>query len=94
MHYSSYCALGLAILSALVTFFFIAPLDHDGMAKEDAIVRFSALMCACTYGCSLQFREYLEENGFDTSGMGFVEIESQTSSVPEELDEKEKDPIV
>ncbi|KAJ7465465.1 MFS Git1p-related glycerophosphoinositol and glycerophosphocholine permease [Mycena galericulata] len=30
---------GLAILSALVTFFFIAPLDHDGMAREDAIFR-------------------------------------------------------
>ncbi|KAJ6570117.1 MFS Git1p-related glycerophosphoinositol and glycerophosphocholine permease [Mycena vulgaris] len=65
---------GLAILSAIVTYFFIAPLDHDGMAKEDAI-----------------FREYLEANGFDTSGMGFVEpTDTQTSSVPEDLDEKEK----
>ncbi|KAG7095028.1 hypothetical protein E1B28_005819 [Marasmius oreades] len=30
---------GLAILSALVTFFFIRPLDHDGMMKEDALFR-------------------------------------------------------
>ncbi|KAJ7911484.1 metabolite transporter [Mycena leptocephala] len=30
---------GLAILSALVTYFFIQPLDHDGMAKEDAEFR-------------------------------------------------------
>ncbi|KAJ7116458.1 MFS Git1p-related glycerophosphoinositol and glycerophosphocholine permease [Mycena epipterygia] len=66
---------GLAILSALVTFFFIQPLDHDGMAKEDAI-----------------FREYLEANGFDTSGMGLGES-SEISSVPEELDEKEKVPV-
>jgi hypothetical protein len=28
-------ASGLAILSALITFFFIRPLDHDGMAAED-----------------------------------------------------------
>ncbi|KAJ7165511.1 major facilitator superfamily domain-containing protein [Mycena crocata] len=30
---------GLAIISAPVTFFFIVPLDHDGMAREDAIFR-------------------------------------------------------
>ncbi|KAJ7454738.1 metabolite transporter [Mycena latifolia] len=66
---------GLAILSAIVTYFFIAPLDHDGMAKEDII-----------------FREYLEAHGFDTSGMGFID-ESPTSSVPEDLDEKEKVPV-
>jgi len=65
---------GLAILSAIVTYFFIQPLDHDGMAKEDAL-----------------FREYLESHGFDTSGMGFPEAtESSASSIPEELDEKEK----
>ncbi|KAJ7672147.1 MFS Git1p-related glycerophosphoinositol and glycerophosphocholine permease [Mycena polygramma] len=66
---------GIAILSALVTFFFIKPLDHDGMAKEDAI-----------------FRAYLEEHGFDTSGMGFAEPGTETgnSSIPEELSEKEK----
>ncbi|KAJ7183190.1 MFS Git1p-related glycerophosphoinositol and glycerophosphocholine permease [Mycena filopes] len=64
---------GIAILSALVTYFFIEPLDHDGMAKEDAI-----------------FRAYLEEHGFDTSGMGFPEEGIETrDSAPEELDEKE-----
>lgn len=30
---------GLAILSALITFFFIRPLTTDGMALEDAEVR-------------------------------------------------------
>ncbi|KAJ7093411.1 MFS Git1p-related glycerophosphoinositol and glycerophosphocholine permease [Mycena belliarum] len=30
---------GLAILSALITLLFIAPLDHDGMAREDDIFR-------------------------------------------------------
>jgi len=65
---------GLAILSALVTFFFISPLSADGMAKEDEI-----------------FREYLEANGFDTSVMGFAEVDSQTSSTPEDLDEKVKE---
>ncbi|KAJ7056676.1 MFS Git1p-related glycerophosphoinositol and glycerophosphocholine permease [Mycena amicta] len=65
---------GLAIFSAIITFFFIAPLTHDGMAKED-----------------IEFRAYLEANGFDTSTMGFEEpLDAQTSSVPEELDEKEK----
>jgi hypothetical protein len=29
---------GLAILSALITFFFIRPLSHDGMNEEDANV--------------------------------------------------------
>ncbi|KAJ7163975.1 putative metabolite transporter [Mycena crocata] len=68
---------GLAILSAIVTFFFIQPLDHDGMAKEDLI-----------------FREYLEANGFDTSGMGLPgSTDTQTSSVPDELEEKEKVPV-
>ncbi|KAJ7284560.1 putative metabolite transporter [Mycena rebaudengoi] len=66
-------SLGLAILSALITYFFIKPLDHDGMAKEDAA-----------------FREYLEQHGFDTSGMGLGELETQTSSVPGELDEKDE----
>lgn len=28
-------ASGLAVLSALVTFFFIRPLSHDGMIEED-----------------------------------------------------------
>lgn len=30
---------GMAIASALITFFFIKPLDHDGMDKEDAAFR-------------------------------------------------------
>jgi len=30
---------GLAILSALITFFFVKPLSHDGMAKEDRLFR-------------------------------------------------------
>ncbi|KAJ7123705.1 MFS Git1p-related glycerophosphoinositol and glycerophosphocholine permease [Mycena epipterygia] len=65
---------GLAIISALVTYFFIVPLDHDGMAREDVI-----------------FREYLEANGFDTSGMGLIDAtETRASSIPEELSEKEK----
>ncbi|KAJ6509860.1 major facilitator superfamily domain-containing protein [Mycena vulgaris] len=66
---------GLAILSALITFFFISPLDHDGMAKEDAL-----------------FREYLEQHGFDTSGMGLIEAK-ETGSIPEELNEKEKEAV-
>ena len=32
--------LGLAVLSALITFFFITPLTRDGMEKEDAAVIF------------------------------------------------------
>ncbi|KAF8223841.1 MFS Git1p-related glycerophosphoinositol and glycerophosphocholine permease [Tricholoma matsutake] len=32
-------ASGLAIVSALVTLFFIKPLDHDGMAREDRLFR-------------------------------------------------------
>lgn len=30
---------GLAVLSALVTFFFVKPLTHDGMKAEDEAVR-------------------------------------------------------
>ena len=66
---------GLAIFSALVTFFFIRPLSHDGMTHED-----------------IEFRRYLEENGYDTSQMGlFEETSFETSS--QDL-EKEKDPSV
>lgn len=48
---------------------------------------------------SPQFREYLEANGFDTSVMGLPGMEYETSSTPEELDEKvkeqdEKDAVV
>ena len=48
---------GLAIVSALITFFFIRPLSTDSMAREDA-----------------EFRQYLEDNGFDTSTMGTHEL--------------------
>lgn len=47
---------GLAIFSALVTYFFIWPLSTDGMEKED-----------------IEFRAYLEANGFDTSTMGLLD---------------------
>lgn len=30
---------GLAILSALITYFFIRPLSHDGMLEEDRLFR-------------------------------------------------------
>jgi hypothetical protein len=30
----------MAALSAIITFFFIRPLSHDGMAAEDVAVRF------------------------------------------------------
>jgi hypothetical protein len=39
-------ASGLAILSALITFFFIRPLTTDGMAEEDHKVRATAPLCA------------------------------------------------
>jgi hypothetical protein len=87
------CSSGLAILSALITFFFIVPLDHDGMAKEDAIVRDPSqhLSRILTYMHSLKFRQYLEDNGFDTSGMGFADgVATPTDSIPEDLPEKEK----
>jgi MFS family permease len=63
---------GLAILSALVTFFFIRPLTTDGMALED-----------------VEFRKYLEANGYDTSAMGFTDTITIDSSVEE--DGKEED---
>jgi hypothetical protein len=30
---------GLAVLSALITFFFIRPLSHDGLVEEDGLFR-------------------------------------------------------
>ncbi|KAJ7593393.1 MFS Git1p-related glycerophosphoinositol and glycerophosphocholine permease [Mycena floridula] len=61
---------GLAILSALTTYFFIRPLSHDGMVAED-----------------IAFREYLEQNGYDTSAMGLGE--STVGSIDNEvIDEK------
>lgn len=65
-------ASGLAILSALITYFFITPLTHDGMEKEDRA-----------------FRQYLEDNGFDTSTMGLPDYKAEeTGSV--EVVEKSK----
>jgi hypothetical protein len=32
------CRVGLAVLSAIITFYFIVPLTNDGMEKEDAEV--------------------------------------------------------
>jgi len=46
---------GLAILSALIIFFMVRPLSHDGMVAEDRA-----------------FRQYLEENGYDTTQMGLA----------------------
>jgi len=41
---------GLALLSALITFFFVKPLSHDGMEKEDA--EFRAYLAANGYDTS------------------------------------------
>lgn len=40
---------GLAILSALVTYFFIKPLSHDGMHAEDLAVRSPSLLLLYPY---------------------------------------------
>jgi len=57
----------MALLSAIITYFFIHPLSHDGMERED-----------------IEFRAYLEENGFDTSRMGLLE-EDGGSSIEESV---------
>lgn len=44
-------ASGLAVFSAIITFFFIRPLSHDGMAKEDE--EFRAYLEAHGYDTSL-----------------------------------------
>jgi len=58
----------LAILSALVTLFFVKPLTQDGLELEDRL-----------------FREYLEENGYDTSHMGLQEMSDTKSTVEERI---------
>ncbi|KAH6909115.1 glycerophosphodiester transporter [Coprinopsis sp. MPI-PUGE-AT-0042] len=63
-------ASGLALLSALTTFFFITPLSADGMEKEDR-----------------EFRQYLEDHGYDTTAMGLPGFTSENSSV-NAVDEK------
>ena len=37
---AEYLYIGLAVLSAIITLFLVKPLDHDGMAKEDAEVHY------------------------------------------------------
>lgn len=47
---------------------------------------------SCAHLRACQFREYLEQHGFDTSGMGFIDgTETHNSSIPEEFNEKEKE---
>lgn len=90
--------LGLAIFSALITFFFIRPLSADGMTKEDAEVRclpVARLLSPCLMRV-LQFRQYLEDNGWDTSQMGLLDDTASGGSIPEKdmnvepMNEKER----
>lgn len=76
---------GLSLLSAIIIFFFLKPISHDGMVEEDRKVRVSAICALHFLLNSFQFREYLEENGYDTSLMGIGSSESQieTASVTE-----------
>lgn len=69
----------MAFLSALVVLFFVKPLTHDGMIEEDAAVSviFEEKM-AISFIAITQFRQYLEEHGYDTSNMGL--LDSATSS--------------
>jgi hypothetical protein len=74
------------VLSALITFFFVKPLTHDGMIEEDAAV--SKLLDELhedSLGNFLQFRRYLEEHGYDTSNMGLLD---STTSSRVDVDEK------
>ncbi|KAI0784149.1 hypothetical protein C8Q75DRAFT_832340 [Abortiporus biennis] len=41
----------------------------------------------------LEFRQYLEENGYDTSLMGIVDDSSSYTSEKIDVDEKEKEPV-
>ena len=64
------CALaGLAIFSALVTFFFIRPLSHDGMADEDE--KFRQYLAANGYDTSqlglVSEATSFQEDGFEKS---------------------------
>jgi hypothetical protein len=80
--------IGLAILSALITFLFIKPLSHDGMQEEDREV--CVVSCYPLFRCCYileQFRQYLEANGYDTSQMGLLEETVSTTSA-------EKVPVV
>lgn len=77
--------LGLALLNAIVTYFFTKSLTHDGLVEEDRAVRpyNLAKMNFGTY-LSLQFRQYLEDNGYDTSQMGL--LDSSTTASRAEVD--------
>ena len=79
---------GFAVLSALITLFFIRPLSHDGMVEEDRAVNesFSIRRISVLTDWSLQFREYLEANGYDTSAMGLKPTDSDFAG---SVDEKE-----
>ncbi|KAF5316441.1 hypothetical protein D9619_006915 [Psilocybe cf. subviscida] len=81
---------GCALLSALITFFFITPLTMDGMEKEDREVRMvPSLIPPSLYVdaqiCQTQFREYLEAHGYDTTAMGLPGSSSESESVEEVL---------
>jgi len=62
---------GVAVLSATIAFFFVKPLEVDGMEKEDRL-----------------FREFLEENGYDTSAMGLPGEQSTVATIEEPADAK------
>ncbi|KIK62445.1 hypothetical protein GYMLUDRAFT_260189 [Collybiopsis luxurians FD-317 M1] len=67
-------ASALQALSAVVTYFYIQPINTDGMVEEDA-----------------SFREYLEQNGYDTSRMGLgSELSTYEGDSVEETAEKEE----
>jgi len=66
----------------------------SGLAILSAIITFCFISPLSADGMAKEdaiFREYLEANGFDTSVMGLPGMEYETSSTPEELDEKVKE---
>lgn len=74
-------ASGLSLISAFLTILLVKPLTHDGMKAEDEAVRLLLAhyfllftlndeMISCSVIVLLQFRLYLEQNGFDVSSMG------------------------
>ena len=72
-------------MSAIVTFFFTKPLTHDGMIEEDRAVWVLKLTKMTLYAyISSQFRQYLEENGYDTSQMGLFDSATSTQVDPAE----------
>ncbi|PPR06289.1 hypothetical protein CVT24_001095 [Panaeolus cyanescens] len=72
---------GLAILSAMVTFL-LTPLDEEGMAREDQKI--------LNVLSRIQFREYLEANGYDTAAMGLRGPESDSERASVDVDEKDE----